>query len=124
MKLVQKLSLMIGIITLASSVVWSTDWNSIVTTSATLDPASGSCVQSYYAEMDLFANANGLHLLVKDDDGIKYRRYSTSGTVQSTTNISSSGEFPNIIGNDDDLYLAYFDDDSLFVKKSTNNGDN
>ncbi|MCF7851453.1 MAG: hypothetical protein K9M49_03015 [Candidatus Marinimicrobia bacterium] len=56
------------------------------------------------------------------DDGIKYRRFNTSGTVQSTTTISSSGEFPNIIGDDDDLYLAYFDDDSLFVRKSSNNG--
>ncbi len=114
-------SLLIGIM-IIPGVVFSASWNSAVTTTGTINPASGTCLQEDYAEMDVFANVDGLHLLVKDDDGIKYRRYNTSGSVQTTSTISSSGEFPNVTGDNDNLYIAYYDDDSLFVKKSTNNG--
>ena len=83
-------------------------WNSIVTTSATMEEVNGDCVQDDYADMDLFVNSHGLHLLVADFDGIKYRRLNSSGSIQSTSTISASGEFPNIIGDEDDLYILYY----------------
>ncbi len=118
----KKMYVMLLISFLPASLFGSVGWNTAVTTSATIDALSGYCLQEDYAEMDLFANTDGLHLLAADDDGVKYRRYNSAGTVQSTSTLRSSGEFPNIIGDDDDLYILYVDDDTLFVEKSTNNG--
>ncbi len=56
-------------------------WNSIVTTTATVDNISSNCFYLEFAELDQFVNSGGLHLVVADNDGISYKRFNTNGTV-------------------------------------------
>ncbi|MCF7826810.1 MAG: hypothetical protein K9N29_09185, partial [Candidatus Marinimicrobia bacterium] len=97
-------------------------WNDVVTTSSTLANISTSCVYELFAEMDLFVNASGLHLVVADDDGLFYKKFNSSGVLQTSATISATGQFANIVGDEDNLYIVYFSGTYVYVKKSTTNG--
>ncbi len=103
-------------------IVSAVGWNSIVTTSSTVEYIDSDCFYTEFVEMDQFVNSDGLHLLVADDDGILYKRFNSSGTLQSSTTIAASGYYPNIVGDEDILYAIYFSGSSLYAKKSVNNG--
>jgi len=100
----------------------STGWNSIVTTTAEVDPEDYGCIQTEIVEMDQMVNSNGLHIVVADDDGILYKRFNSGGTLQASTVVSSQGYYPNIVGDENNLYIVYFTGSYLFVMKSSNNG--
>jgi len=90
-------------------------WNNIVTTSSTIANISTDCGYEYFAEMNLFVNSGGLHVMVADDDGLFYKRFNSSGVLQSSTTISASGQFANIVGDEDNLYIIYFSGSSLYI---------
>jgi len=97
-------------------------WNSIVTTTATVDYIASACFSTEFADMDQFVNSSGLHLVVEDDDGISYKQFNTSGVLQSSSSIATLGYFPNIVGDENNLYVIYYANNSIYIKKSTNNG--
>jgi len=121
MKIHNQISLLL-VVLLMPTLLSAVGWNDVVTTSATLASISTSCDYDEFAEMDLFVNSSGLHLVIADDDGLFYKKFNSSGVLQSSTSISATGEYANIVGVDDELYIIYFSGYYLYIRKSTNDG--
>jgi hypothetical protein len=82
-----------------------------------------------YSKVDMFANKDGIHMVVRyyeypAGEFYKYYLINSSGTVVKSTTFTteSSAEFPKISGDNDKVYLAYKFGNELRVKKSTDAG--
>ena len=74
-----------------------------------------------------FANKDGIHVVVFRDnysgnDPIDYYLINTQGTVLRSATISSNGTYPNIVGDNNSIYVVYRESDKIRIKKSTNAG--
>jgi len=106
------------LILLLTSIIYSQGWNNTVTTSIEV---------SNPITMDLFTNKDGNHLIIQNGYSNYYLKYylvNSSGTVvrNSTIETTSSAMFPNISGNDDEVYIVYKKGSNLEAIKSTNAG--
>jgi len=106
---------LIFILFLLSISVNAQSWNSIVTTS--LNISNADYIENY-------ADKDGIHIVTYDDytDDIKYYLISSSGSLIRSATISTNGEFPNIIGNENAVYIVYREGSNIRVKKSTDAG--
>ena len=110
--------LMVLILALPAS-MHADGWNTTVTTTSTIEYISSSCFSTKFVDMDLFVNADGLHLVVEDDDGISYKKFNASGVLQTSATISTAGVHPNIVGDEDDLYILYGSGSNLYIRTSS-----
>lgn len=104
------------IIALIYSVALGQSWNSTVTT--TINTSS-------LERMDLFANKDGNHLLIKNSNGnIIYYNINSQGTVDNnkTETLESNGDYPAITGSNDKIYAIYKSGNYIKGKYSTNGG--
>jgi len=100
--------------------LFSQGWNTYVPTTIS---------EPNLVKMDLFTNKDGNHLLIQNSNStnsIKYYLLNSSGTVLRSSTIETSGyaEFPNISGDNDNVYLIYKLGNYLKAKKSTDAGQN
>lgn len=74
-------------------------WNNIITTN----------INAQYAnKLDLLTNKNGNHIVVtKLNEYIKYYLVNTSGEVVRTQTLDNDGDFPNVVGNNDTVFVVY-----------------
>jgi hypothetical protein len=99
------------------SISFCQEWNSIKTITGIDEPN--------LEMMDLFTNASGNHLLIKRTNGnIVYYKFNSSGTLDAgkTSTIETSGDYPNITGSNDKVYLLYKAGNNIKMKYSTNGG--
>lgn len=100
--------------------VFSQGWNTTVSTSIS---------EPNLIKMDLFTNKDGNHIIVQNSNStnsIKYYLLNSSGAVVRSSTIETAGgaEFPNISGDNDNVYLVYKSGNYLKAKKSTDAGQN
>lgn len=103
---------------LLTTSLFSQGWNNVVTTSVPY--SSGS-------KLDLFTNKDGNHLLVRYSNYptyyLKYYLLNSSGSIVGEMTVESKFvESPNIVGNNDIVYLLYKDGNIVKGKKTTNAG--
>ena len=92
-------------------------WNSIITTTTNI---------SNVDYIENHADKDGIHIVTYDDytDDIKYYLISSSGSSIRSATISTNGEFPNIVGDENAVYIVYREGSNIRVKKSTDAGAN
>ena len=106
---------------LITASILSQSWNNEVATNLPYTNAP-------YSKMDMFANKDGIHMVVRYDGNpdsyFKYYLINSSGTVviNTTFTTESSADFPKISGDNDKVYIAYKLGSELRVKKSTDAG--
>ena len=108
------------LIIVLSTYLFSQSWNTYVPTTIS---------EPNLVKMDLFTNKDGNHLVVQNSNStnsIKYYLLSSAGSVIRTSTIETAGgtEFPNVSGDNDNVYLVYKSGNYLKAKKSTNAGAN
>jgi len=103
------------ILVLSSSMIYSQNWNNIVTTNIS---------ESDLVRMEIFTNKEGNHILLTSTQNniVKYVLLNSSGSTVRQSTIDTNGYFPNITGDDYDLYIVYKKNSILKVFKSTNAG--
>ena len=79
----------------------------------------------------IFANNHGIHVLKVlyngDNRHVSYYRLKTTGDLDdgfdsSGIKLDDYGDFPNVVGDEDDIYAVYRKNDSIKVQRSTNGG--
>lgn len=103
-----------------STCLFSQGWNNIVTTTIN---------EPNLLKMGLFTNKDGNHIIVQNSNStnsIKYYLLNSSGSVIRSATIETSGgaEFPNVSGDNNNIYLVYKSGNYLKAKKSTDAGQN
>lgn len=97
--------------------LFSQGWNDVVQTTIPFNDLVG---------LDLVTNKDGNHIIVKNENSIKYYLLNSSGSViRSYTfenNLSYENYFVSIDGNDDRIYVVYKLGNQIKTKKSTNAG--
>ncbi len=90
-------------------------WNSIITTS--INVANADYIENH-------ADKDGIHIVAHEDNSndIKYYLISSSGSTIRSATISTNGEYPNIVGDENAVYVVYREGSNIRVKKSTNAG--
>ncbi len=90
-------------------------WNSIITTS--INVANTDYIENH-------ADKDGIHIVVHEDNSndIKYYLISSSGSTIRSATISTNGQYPNIVGDGNAVYVIYREGSNIRVKKSTNAG--
>ncbi|MGB9664787.1 MAG: T9SS type A sorting domain-containing protein [Ignavibacteria bacterium] len=100
-----------------ASIIYPQGWNNVVTTNIS---------EADLVKMELFTNKDGNHILLTSTQNniVKYVLLNSSGSTMRQMTIDTGGYFPNITGNDNDLYIVYKKGSNLKVMKSTNAGEN
>jgi hypothetical protein len=102
------------ILFLLSLAVNAQSWNSVITTSINV---------SNVEYIENHADKNGIHVVTFDyNDDIKYYLINSTGTTIRSSTISTNGEYPNIVGDAEAVYVVYREGSNIRVKKSTNAG--
>ncbi len=101
------------IVLIFSGAIIAQSWNNIVTT---------TIYEPNLVQLDNFTNRDGIHVVVQNSNStnsIKYYRLNSSGGVQNTTTIETSGgaEFPNIAGDNDHMFISYRLGNNIVTKK-------
>lgn len=108
----------IFLLALFYSMSFGQGWNNTVQTTIN---------EPYLEKMDLFTNASGNHILIKRTNGsIVYYRLNSQGQLMTSSNptpFSTSGDFPNITGSNEQIYALYKEGNFIKGKYSTNGGD-
>lgn len=91
------------IVLIFSGIMIGQSWNNLITTTIN---------EPNLVQLDNFTNRDGIHVVVQNSNStnsIKYYRLNTSGVVQTTTTIETSGgaEFPKIAGDNTHLFISY-----------------
>ncbi len=109
----------ISLVILLFGFSFSQGWNSPVTTSLT-----NNQVQS----ADNFANKNGTHVLTIGNyydspfNNIRYTLLSSSGAIVRSYTFESGGSFPCITGDNSNVYVIYWKNQTIKTWKSTDAG--
>ncbi|WP_337865395.1 hypothetical protein [Ignavibacterium sp.] len=101
------------IIVLISGCIIAQSWNNIITTTIN---------EPNLVQLDNFTNRDGIHVVAQNSNStnsIKYYRLNSSGGVQTSTTIETSGgaEFPHIAGDNDHMYISYRLGNNIVTKK-------
>ncbi|MBL1213090.1 MAG: T9SS type A sorting domain-containing protein [Ignavibacteriae bacterium] len=107
----KKIFILIMLFTISIS---AQSWNSIITSS--INVTNVKYIENY-------ADKDGIHIVTFDSgDDIKYYLLNTSGSTIRSATISTNGEYPNIVGDNEAVYIVYREGSNIRVKKSTNAG--
>lgn len=104
------------LIALFYSISFCQGWNTTVTTSINEGP---------FLQMDLFANKDGNHLVIKKTNGnIMYYNLNSAGAVNTnkTATLETGADFPNIVGSNNKIYALYKVGNLIKGKYSLNGG--
>jgi hypothetical protein len=82
--------------------------------------------EPYLDKMSMVTNRDGNHILMHESQNgsIKYYLLSASGAVVRSSTIAASGDFPNIVANNDKVFAVYKSGNNIQVKYSTDAGSN
>lgn len=108
----KKIYLIIIIISIFSS-TYSQGWNNTITT--TITPSS-------FQSADNFANKDGIHVLTignlndNPTNNVRYNLLNSSGTIVRSYTFESGGSFPCITGDNNNVYAAYWKNQTIKEK--------
>ena len=79
----------------------------------------------------MFANHHGIHVLQStiNGDALKYFRFKSDGTLDdgittSGITIDASCKYPNLVGDESNIFAIYQNGSYIIIKKSTDGGNN
>jgi hypothetical protein len=95
----------------------SSNWNSVVDLNLSV---------GLNDRIDLYTNKDGNHILVEDGSTLKYYLYGPTGSQIRTYTVDGSitSTYSKITGWDNTLYISYKEGSTIYIKKSTDAGQN
>lgn len=104
---------LIIIIFVLSASICAQGWNNAIQTTI-----------SGVSKQESFTNKDGIHIVTQTSQSINYYLVSTGGSVIRNSTIENGGSFPNITGDNNQIYLLYKISDLIKIKYSSDAGAN
>ncbi len=101
-------------IALLTAVINAQSWNSIITTSINV---------SNFTYIENHADKDGIHVVTLDNNNeIKYYLIDTDGSTVRSSTISTNGDYPNIVGDVNGVFVVYREGSNIRIRKTTDAG--
>ncbi len=102
------------IIILLTVTINAQNWNPIITTSINV---------SNVTYIENHADKDGIHIVTLDNNNdIKYYLIDTYGSTIRSSTISTNGDYPNIVGDENAVFIIYREGSYIRVKRTTDAG--
>jgi len=113
----KKIIILIVLLLSAAGFTQTPNWTSVKETNINVSNAL------YFGGVDIFTNRDGNHIIVQENNNLKYYKMNLNGVAGSPITIEYSAVFsPSISGDANNIYIVYGIGSQVRVKRSINGG--